>query len=120
MAEGFGQDEAVQALLAATADASGTDPAGPWVRFVGRSGGKPVASSGLLLFGGVAGIYNVATAPAARRQGFGTFMTRYAMRHARMLGYGVAILGASDLGRGIYERLGFSEMYRVHTYLLPR
>ena len=71
---------------------------GPWVRFAGVFEGRPVASSGLILAGGIAGVYNVATLPAFRRRGFGGAMTHAAMRHARRLGYRVAVLGTSDLG----------------------
>jgi len=94
---------------------------GPWVRFAGVFEGKPVASSGLILTGGIAGVYNVATLPAFRRRGFGGAMTHAAMRHARRLGYRVAVLGTSDLGRGVYERLGFRDvcMSRDYVWELP-
>jgi ribosomal protein S18 acetylase RimI-like enzyme len=91
---------------------------GPWVRFVGSVNGRAVASSGLIVGGGVAGIYNVATLPRARRRGFGTAMTLAAMRHGRTLGYRVAVLGASDIGRGVYERLGFEDVCVTRVYVL--
>src|SRR5439155_24576429 len=91
---------------------------GPWVRFVGFLDGRPVASSGMFAGGGVVGIYNVATLRSMRRRGIGTAMTLAAMRHGRSLGYHVAVLGASDLGRGIYERLGFRDVCRTEIYEL--
>jgi hypothetical protein len=45
-------------------------------------------------------------------------MTVTAMRHAAALGYGVAVLGSSDMGRGVYERLGFRDIFREPRYAL--
>jgi ribosomal protein S18 acetylase RimI-like enzyme len=91
---------------------------GPWVRFVGFVDGRPVASSGLVVGGGAAGIYNVATLPSKRRRGIGSAMTLAAMRHGRSLGYRIALLGTSPLGRGVYERLGFTDVCVTQDYAL--
>ena len=113
METGFGMPEAHTITIDVTARAVGFDAHAPWVRFVGTVEGEPVASSGLMTFGGVAGIYNVATIPDARRRSYGEVMTRVAIRYGRDLGYRVAILGASDLGRGIYQRMGFRDVCAV-------
>jgi ribosomal protein S18 acetylase RimI-like enzyme len=120
MRVGFRQTADQQALLSGTADAIGWSAEGPWVRFACTIDGRPVASSGLLLYGPVAGVYNVATDPAYRRRGLGTVMTTVAMRHAVDLGYHVAVLGASDMGRGVYERLGYRDIFREPRYALRR
>jgi GNAT superfamily N-acetyltransferase len=83
---------------------------GSWVRFVGLVDGLPVASSGLVEAGDVAGIYNVTTLRSMRRRGFGTAMSLAAIRRAWDLGHRMAVLGASDDGRGVYERLGFRDV----------
>jgi ribosomal protein S18 acetylase RimI-like enzyme len=83
---------------------------------VGHSKVRPVASSSLLLGARVAGIYNVATVPDARGQGFGTAMTRAAMRDARAAGYRVAVLHASHEGYSLYRRLGFEEHCTISWY----
>jgi GNAT superfamily N-acetyltransferase len=83
---------------------------GSWVRFVGLIDGLPVASSGLVDAGGVAGIYNVTTLRSMRRRGFGMAMSLAAIRRAWDLGHRWAVLGASDDGRGVYERLGFRDV----------
>ena len=44
-------------------------------------------------------------------------MTKAAIDHARGLGYHIAVLGTSPLGRGIYERMGFRQVQVVHEYL---
>lgn len=117
MVRGFGPDPGSRVTL----DSLGRDYAnrrqGPWVRFVGFHQGRPVASSGLIVGAGVAGIYNVATLNRARRRGFGTALTLAAMRHSRGLGYRIGVLGASELGRGIYERLGFREVCVSREYV---
>jgi len=119
MVEGFESNDNQDSRL--TLDTLGRrDPnrrEGPWVRFAGRFQGRPVASSGLILAGGIAGVYNVATLPAFRRRGFGGAMTHAAMRHARTLEYRVAVLGTSELGRGVYERLGFRDVCTSRDYL---
>jgi ribosomal protein S18 acetylase RimI-like enzyme len=117
MEGGFGMPSGHTATIDATARAVGFDSDAPWVRFVAAADGMPVASSGLMLFGGVAGIYNVATLPEARRRGFGEAMTLAAVRYGRDRGYRVAILGASDMGRGIYERMGFREVCVMGQYV---
>jgi len=109
MVEGFESDDGRETL-----DALGRHELergeGSWVRFVGLVDDRPVASAGVSLAGGVAGIYNVATLPTMRARGFGTAMSRTAMRRARELGYGFAVLGSSDAGRGVYEGLGFRDV----------
>ncbi len=117
MEVGFDMPEGHTRTIDRTARAVGFGPDVPWVRFVGTRDGQPVASSGLMLFGGLAGLYNVATVPEARRNGFGAAMTLEAIRFGRDAGYRVTALGASDMGRGVYERMGFREVCVVRQYV---
>ena len=91
----------------------------PWRHYVGWLGRRPVATATLLLAAGVAGVYFVLTVPEVRRQGIGTAITLAALLEARALGYGVGVLGASEMGRSIYRRLGFGEYCRVAVYEWP-
>jgi ribosomal protein S18 acetylase RimI-like enzyme len=118
MEVGFDMPNGHTRTIDQTALAVGFDADAKWVRFVGTTTNTVVASSGLMLFGGVAGVYNVATVPEARRRGFGAAMTRAALRYARDRGYRVAILGTSPMGRGVYERMGFRDVAveRHHVY----
>lgn len=109
MAHGFGLPEEVRLGLQDLAARVGYGPDAPWVRFAGFLDGRPAASSGMTAFGGVAGVYNVATLPKARRRGVGTAMSVAAMREGQDRGYRIAVLGTSPMGRGVYERLGFRE-----------
>ena len=54
---------------------------------------------------GVAGIYDVGVAPAARRKGIGKALVSAACRHGWEKGYRYAVLNAT--GRHMYEQIGF-------------
>ena len=81
----------------------------PIHHLLGRLDGAPVATATLLPAGGIVGIYDVSTVPEARRRGIGTAMTLAALHQARNLGYEVAFLQPSNMGRPIYERIGFRQ-----------
>ena len=72
--------------------------------FVGFADGLPVACSASYETDGVIGIYTVATVPAARGHGYGTAVTAAAMDGTPAP---VAALQASDMGRPVYERMGY-------------
>jgi ribosomal protein S18 acetylase RimI-like enzyme len=87
--------------------------------YVGYVQGKPVAISVLSLDAGIAGLYNIATIPAMRRQGLATAMTLAALRQARDRGYHIAVLQASEMGAPVYRRLGFQDHFTFISYKLP-
>lgn len=76
----------------------------------------PVAISALYLDAGVAGIYFVATLPEARGKGFATCLVQTALEDAQKLGYQVAILQASAMGKNVYQRIGFQECCPIEIY----
>src|SRR5690606_11074275 len=86
-------------------------------RYIGVLDGTPVAAAALVLEAGVAGIYAIATLPAARKRGIGSYMTMLPLIEARRLGYKVGILQASGMGHPIYRRMGFSDVctYRLYS-----
>lgn len=83
---------------------------------VGLVDGRPVATSVASRTDDTVGIYNVATAPEARGRGFGTAMTWHLLRDAEP-GWTVAVLQASDMGRPIYERMGFTLVREFDEYV---
>jgi GNAT superfamily N-acetyltransferase len=87
-----------------------------WRHYLGRLAGTPVATTSMFMTPDVAGIYFVMTVPQARRQGIGAMITLAALREARTLGYGVAVLGASEAGFRVYERLGFRAFCDIDLY----
>jgi ribosomal protein S18 acetylase RimI-like enzyme len=118
MSAGFGMRANERHAMDALAAAVGYGDDAAWVRWVAMEDGRPVASSGLMLAGGLAGVYNVATAPQARRRGIGAALTAVAIAEGRDRGYEVAALGASELGYGVYRRMGFEEACRDRVYAL--
>jgi GNAT superfamily N-acetyltransferase len=75
--------------------------------FMGYAGGEPACTSALVASAGVAGIYWVVTLERFRGRGYGETITWQAVRSGRELGCDVASLQASDMGRPVYERMGF-------------
>jgi GNAT superfamily N-acetyltransferase len=97
----------------------GFGAASPMRAFLALQNSRPVACSSVHLAHGFAGIYCVATVPDARRQGIGAAVTAAPLHIARDLGYRVGILHASQLGRPVYQRLGFQEFCKIGLYLSP-
>lgn len=84
--------------------------------YLGILADQPIAASLLFLGGGVAGIYNVATLPEARRQGIGTALTVVPLLDARAQGYRIGILQSTPMGLNLYRRLGFQEYFTFQAY----
>lgn len=88
----------------------------PWHHYIGWLHEEPVAIASLLFHAGVAGMYGVATIPAARRQGVGAAITLHALQEARRHGYLIAVLSPTEMSIAIYRRLGFQEYCKLHHY----
>jgi hypothetical protein len=84
--------------------------------YVGYAGGAPVASGLGWRTGRTIGVYAIATIPATRRNGYGAAMTARVVTDGLTAGCDVAVLQASELGRPIYERLGFQVAVRYRAY----
>ena len=89
----------------------------PFVHYVGRLDGEVLATASLALAAGVAGIFNVATLPGARRRGIGTALTLAALRDARERGCRISILQSSEIAQGVYRRLGFEQYSAYSVYV---
>jgi ribosomal protein S18 acetylase RimI-like enzyme len=87
--------------------------------YIGYLDGEAVATSTLVITHRTAGVYNVATAPAARGRGIGEAMTWQCVRRGAALGCVMAALQASTMGRPIYERMGFRLVSPYRTFHRP-
>jgi len=74
--------------------------------FLGSVDGSAVATSVAIRTGATLGVYSIGTVPEARGRGYGSALTWHLMRDADP-GWEVAVLQASEMGRPVYERMGF-------------
>ena len=109
---GFGSDPAV-ALGTACPDLIARPEC---VVYVGYAGGAPVVSGLGWRTGRTIGVYSIATIASARRRGYGAAMTARVVADGVVAGCDVAALQASNMGRPIYERLGFRTVVRYAAY----
>jgi len=84
--------------------------------YLAQLDGEPVASAGLTLAAGVAGVFLVAAVEAARGRGIGTAITMAPLLAARDRGYAVGVLQANEMGYPIYARMGFTEQFRYRSF----
>jgi ribosomal protein S18 acetylase RimI-like enzyme len=89
----------------------------PWVRFTGIVDDEPVATSAVFLGSKAAGLDNVTTIPMWRKKGVGALMVKKALRFSESRGYKVGVLQASDMGLGLYRRLGFRKFAVSKEYI---
>jgi GNAT superfamily N-acetyltransferase len=89
------------------------------VVYVGYADGDPVVSGLGWRTGRTVGVYSIATIESARRRGYGAAMTARAVADGVVAGCDVAALQASEMGRPIYERLGFQTIVRYAAYVDP-
>jgi ribosomal protein S18 acetylase RimI-like enzyme len=87
--------------------------------FVGYSEGRPAAASVGWLDGRTVGVFNVATLEDFRHRGFGEAMTWRAVAAGVESGATLAVLQASEMGRPIYERMGFRTVASYIAYGRP-
>ncbi len=112
---GFGSDPAV-ALGTSCVDLLDRPEC---VVYLGYSDGAPVVSGLGWRTGRTLGVYSIATIESARRRGYGAAMTARVVADGVVAGCDVAALQASEMGRPIYERLGFRTVVRYAAYIDP-
>lgn len=115
--EGFEMPDSAEAPLYELSVTAALAPHPSIHHYLGRLEGRPVACSSLYYGGGAAGVYNVATLPAARRKGLGRALTFAPLMDARRAGYDLAVLQASEMGAPLYREMGFRDVCTFHTYL---
>jgi GNAT superfamily N-acetyltransferase len=116
MFEGFEMPRETQPLFEDRFRGYSVGPRATSRTYLARLDGRPVATSLGATFEGVVAIYNVATVADARRRGAGGAVTGAAIADARASGATWAILESSEMGRPVYERLGFRQVTQVAIY----
>ena len=54
--------------------------------------------------------------PEARRQGLGTWLCWHTLREARLRGHQLAVTDATEMGHGVYQRVGFRDCCTIFEY----
>ncbi len=88
----------------------GPMPAEHFRNYVADYEGEPGACVSTTDAGSDLGIWAVATLPEARNRGLSTALMRQAIADARERGLETTTLQASELGRPVYEKVGYSAM----------
>lgn len=76
-----------------------------------------VATSLVLLEGGLAGVYGVSTVPEERGKGLAAYATAEPLRAVHATGYRIGILQSSAMGESVYRKLGFTPHGVVPLYV---
>jgi GNAT superfamily N-acetyltransferase len=114
-AAGFGMPEA---LLRAFVSADLWRQDGRAV-YVGSVDGQPVTTGLGVRTGRTIGVYNIATIEGARRRGYGATMTERVATDGAAAGADVAILQSSEMGRRVYEGLGYRTVVEYEGWSDP-
>ena len=128
VADGAGQDDHI--LTAAAGFELPEEFIRPWIgtdmwkrpgvaMYVGYADDDPVTTGIGIRTGRTIGIYNIATIPTARGHGFGTAITDRIAVDGAAAGCDVAILQSSEMGRPIYERLGYRTVVEYDGWIDP-
>lgn len=86
--------------------------------FTGYASGTPVSTAYYFIDSGVCMIYNVGTDPQFRKKGYARRVVEAAIAHANARCHDPITLYASEMGRALYEDMGFVEVYRFDKYVL--
>jgi N-acetylglutamate synthase len=78
--------------------------------YVGRVNDEIVATALGITVDGATGVFNVATMPDHRGRGYGAALTARVARDGFAAGATLAYLQSSEMGHGVYRRLGFRDV----------
>lgn len=79
---------------------------------------RPIGAAIIHYTGKVAGIHGVGVIPEMRRNGFAEEIMRFTLNKALEAGAEYATLQASAMGKGLYDKLGFTEQFVMKNYSL--
>jgi GNAT superfamily N-acetyltransferase len=81
-----------------------------------RSDGESTGCGFGLVTDSTVGLWIIATAPDHRGQGIGAAITGWLLEEGRRRGATQAILGATDMGHGLYRRFGFQDVFDLGVW----
>ena len=113
---GFGLDRTI--IDAVVSDAVAADPR--FAFYVGYVDGVAAVSGLGVRTDDTIGVFNIATLEEARRRGYGAAITRRILIDGALLGCTIGTLQASDMGRPVYEAIGFRTVASYVGYVDPR
>lgn len=86
--------------------------------YIGFHGKNAVGTSALYLHRpSIAGIHSMGIIPEMRRRGFAEEILKQQLNLAKAQGAKYAVLQASDMGKGLYLKLGFREQFTMKNYV---
>ncbi len=84
--------------------------------YLARLEGEPVGSASLVVTGGMAGVYGVATLEPHRGRGIGRALTAHCLQRGLDSGCDAACLQAYEARRSLYLAMGFREIGRYDCF----
>lgn len=87
------------------------------INYVAYWGSRPAGAGMLFCRGPMGGIYNMSTLPEFRGRGVATAIMAACLADARQLGCEHVGLTPTTMGRPLYERLGFREIYQERYFV---
>lgn len=121
LASGFGAIGANADAFKSTFTSLGVARHLPWRHYIAILDGIPVSTCTLFNSGAIIGIYWVATLTEFRKKGIASYLLWHILSHARDNGHKYIALQATQLGKGVYESLGFEVICETSTYQwIPR
>lgn len=79
---------------------------------------KPIGTSILFQTENVVGVHGVGIIPEVRRKGFAEEIMKFVLNGCMDLNAGYVTLQASAMGKGLYDKLGFTEQFTIKNYTL--
>ncbi|SMD03223.1 GNAT family N-acetyltransferase [Pedobacter africanus] len=78
---------------------------------------QPIGTAILFQTEEIMGIHGVGISPNARRSGYAEEIMKFLLNRAIDMGARYATLQASDMGRGLYDKLGFKAQFVIKNYI---